>query len=577
MYEEVGEGTLLLVLAVALPCQTLSPCWGVHQHPPVLAPRAHPEPPSQAGPPLLLPDFDNILGLPGTATPLPCPPPAGPRAGEQHPRDPPCVPGAFGDAAGGISDPFQQRDRPRSLGAGYRKAWAPWVAPRGPRAGPWVAPGGCGASRLRFSGGGAGPARLCSAPDVRHRHKEGRGSSHLSGPCVPKSPHPHVPRSRCPCSLMATAPFVPKFSRSGVPVSRCLHFPGSLCPQVPSFPDPFVPSSRCPHVSAAIAGCCRQGRLPVPGEGSHGPAVGGGRGTQGWGWGEFWGVLPVLAGSRRCGALPVPTGGAAGGGAPASPGTDKGGGTGTGTGRDGPERSPPALLRRCLARCRRYRAPGGIRGVPGHTDLQHRGGCVLPGTTGGWVCGVPPPVPDIGRSVQVLRGTGEVWGGDHVLPRALHWGPGGTLGGSRVPAGAGVTGGAPPAPRECQAGQEHPAPPRRCCQTGWSWHGYPGTTLALPGQRAPWYSVSLWAPRFQPGLTSPSCTPRGASTHPSWHSGLNTTLANGGSWVRTAHPVSLAALGTPSHAGCWPCHGAFVSRVPLGPVWTCSSSCANRI
>lgn len=223
-------------------------------------------------------------------------------------------------------------------------------------------------------------------------------------------------------------------------------------------------------------------------------------------------------GARRVPALrcpPVPTGGAAGGGAPASPGTDKGGGTGTGTGRDGPGRAPPALLRRCPARCRRYRAPGGIRGVPGGTwDLQHRGGgCVLPGATCLWR---PPAQLRVSGGASRCSGVPGKFGEASTCCLVLYTGgPGGTLRGSRVPPGAGVTEGAPPAPRECQAGQEHPASPRRCCQTGCSWHGYLGTISALPGQRALRYSVPLRAPRFRPGLTPPSLPPEGPGlTHP---------------------------------------------------------------
>ncbi|XP_027520002.1 uncharacterized protein LOC113957067 [Corapipo altera] len=101
------------------------------------------------------------------------------------------------------------------------------------------------------------------------------------------------------------------------------------------------------------ATCLPVGCLPVPGVGgwgSHGPGV---RGARVKTDARVQGAPP---GARRVPVLrdrPVPTEGAAGGVAPASPGADEGGGTGigTGSGRDAPGSPPPALLRRCPARC----------------------------------------------------------------------------------------------------------------------------------------------------------------------------------------------------------------------------------
>lgn len=124
----------------------------------------------------------------------------------------------------------------------------------------------------------------------------------------------------------------------------------------------------------------------------------------------------------------------------------------------------------------------------------------------------------------------------------------------------------------------------RCCQTGWCWNVCLGTASALPAQRAPRYPVPMWAPGFQPGPPNPPCTPRGLGSPvlARWvlGPGFNAILAKGGSWVGTAHPGEPGSCGDPQPRcapGCWLCHGAFLSGVPLGPGWTCSSSCANRI
>lgn len=243
-----------------------SPCWGVHQHPPVLAPRAHPEPPSQAGPPLLLPDFDNILGLPGTATaPPPCPPPAGPHPGEQHPRDPPCVAGAFGDTAGGSGI-----------------APAPLDPATGKRGVPGWLPGDPGTCR-GWLPGDAVPAG-CGSPEEAAPARRGRAAPRMCGTgtktdgAAATCP---VPVSPGPPMLMSLDRIVPASRWPQLPLFPNSHGPVSLYPDVSAFPDPFVPKSphsliplcpvsRCPHVSPGIAGCCRQGWLPVPGEGSHG-------------------------------------------------------------------------------------------------------------------------------------------------------------------------------------------------------------------------------------------------------------------------------------------------------------------
>lgn len=301
MCEEVGEGTPLLVLAVAQPCQTLSMLGGSPTPPcpgPQGSPRATQPSWASTAPPRFRQHSRASRHRNGSSSVSPT---CGAPSRGAAPQGPAlCRRSVWGHC-------WRQRDRPRSLGSGYRKAWGPWVTPRGPRDVPWVAPGGRGASRLRFSGGsGAGPARSCGAPDVRHRHKDGRGSSHLSGPCVPRSPHAHVPRSHCPCISMATAPFVPKFPRSGVLVSRCLRFPGSLCPQVPAFPDPFVPSF---PVSPRVPG--HRGMLPA------GLAPGTGGGVSRWEVGGGHRVMSggSFGGSSRCSQGP---------GAAVPPGTDRG-------------------------------------------------------------------------------------------------------------------------------------------------------------------------------------------------------------------------------------------------------------
>lgn len=189
----------------------------------------------------------------------------------------------------------------------------------------------------------------------------------------------------------------------------------------------------------------------------------------------------------------------------------------------------------------------GIRGVPGALGSAAPGGWILPGATGGWVMASPCPVPGTGRGVQVLRGTGEVWGGDHALPGTRYWWPSGTLGGSRVPPG--VTGGLHLLPGSAR--RDRSTLPLPDGGTSAAKPAGPGTGTLAP----PWHSrgkgllvgppFPAWAPRTLPA-------PRGASAHPSWHTGC-LVLAPTPSWQRVAAgwgqpiPVSLAAGGTPGH------------------------------
>ncbi|XP_071307869.1 uncharacterized protein [Agelaius tricolor] len=130
------------------------------------------------------------------------------------------------------------------------------------------------------------------------RSEDGRGSTcrprGLSALChqIPASSCPQIP-----LSLHRDGPFVPTFPQPNVPASRCRHFPRSLCPQVATSRCPHMPRSLCARfpVSARVrgdrgrAGSRYRGRFPVlPWEVGRG--------------GELGGVLPVPAGSRRCGA-----------------------------------------------------------------------------------------------------------------------------------------------------------------------------------------------------------------------------------------------------------------------------------
>lgn len=396
-----------------------SPCWGVHQHPPVLAPPGPPQG-TQEGRASSAPP--RLRQQPGASRQRHGSSPVSPTCGAPsllHRGDPPSVPGAFGDAAGGSSSPFQQRDRPAPGGCGGSVGSLgalPWAAPRGPHARrrvlPWVAPRGRGASRLRFAGGSAVPAARkrrrpgavvlrpgCAAPAQRWTGQppavRPRGLSVTRSLCpqvpasscpqMPLSLHLDGPRSLCPQIPAAHCPCIPMSLLSQIPLSPSPRIPRSLCAHFPLSPGPCVPTCpRRPRDAAGRAGSRCWGEISRPPGGSCAGATG-----PGWGGGFFGGG--GLPGARRLPVLrcrPVPRGGAAGGDAPASAGADKGGGIGTGTGRDGPGRAPPALLRRCPARCCRYRAPGGSRG---HVGSAAPGGWVLPAATGGWVCGLPPP------------------------------------------------------------------------------------------------------------------------------------------------------------------------------------------
>ncbi|XP_077644864.1 uncharacterized protein LOC110478460 [Lonchura striata] len=159
--------------------------------------------------------------------------------------------------------------------------------------------------------------------------------------------HPARPGLRCSSRTWATASGFPAPHRLllGVthPVSRGTDpvSPGAFGDAAGRSSSPFQQQDRRAGGEPAVRE--HRGRTGSRYRGSPGPVVGGGRGEQGRGWGA----------SPRCPRGPgaaVPPG--TDRGRPASPGADKGGGTGTGTGRDGPGRAPPALLRRCPARCR---------------------------------------------------------------------------------------------------------------------------------------------------------------------------------------------------------------------------------
>lgn len=238
------------------------------------------------------------------------------------------------------------------------------------------------------------------------------------------------------------------------------------------------------------------------------PGVGRARGKQSGAGGRFffWGGDPP--GARKVPTLryrPVPTGGATRGGAPASPGGNKGGSTGTGTGRDGPGRAPPALLRRCPARCRRYRAPEGDPRGPGGTGVCSTGGLDpsrchrrvglwpppaqfrVPG--GAFRCsGAPGRFGEVTTRCPALGTGGPVghWGGPVSLPVL----PGGYTCSPGVPGGTGA-----PCPSQTVA----PVLPNRLVLARVPWH-----RLGTPGAKG-----SSWAPRFQPGHPAPSPHPEG--------------------------------------------------------------------
>lgn len=264
----------------------LVPPWGGPPHPPTHTVLWHPgvTPQLLAGPPQgrqRVGIQGSSLGsgtrpwLPGTAmAPPPWPPPA--RAGspiqpmEQHPRDRPSVPGAFGDSGtssrkvGSVAlagscraVPYRAYAKDGPVGGEpcalgpcpgwwwWRRRWGERVLPRDPAR----CRGGCG-----LPGGSAvprraeaAPARPCCAPDVLLRHRDGRGVC-LSLRQGQRSPmvvglvslRVHLPRSPCHHITVSSDPFVLKS------VYPCI--PKSPCPQIPLSPHRYIPRSLCPHI-----------------------------------------------------------------------------------------------------------------------------------------------------------------------------------------------------------------------------------------------------------------------------------------------------------------------------------------
>ncbi|XP_063260903.1 uncharacterized LOC729966 homolog [Prinia subflava] len=209
MCEEVGEEPPLPALAVAVPCQTLSPRWGFTKTPLSGPPGLSPGHPARPG----LRCSSPTPGFPGTAVaPPPCPPARGAPSRAAAPKGPAPCPCSFGGAAGGTSDPFQHRDRRRSRGA----AGEPAVGERGD---PGWLPGdpGLGAGPCR----GWLPGTRCQAAAVWRRKRRRPGAVVLR-PGFPTSQCPHIPRSLC-----ARFPVYPRVPGDrGTPPAGPAHGPG---------------------------------------------------------------------------------------------------------------------------------------------------------------------------------------------------------------------------------------------------------------------------------------------------------------------------------------------------------------